>query len=148
MNLQKVVLFLGALFSSAAFACPNLTGNYACTYENGQAEAISLTQEIRDGVTYFKMGNAELAADNQARAIPEDDSMKEGSLRGWCEPYALKVEVLGKVYDSGEFFGDLAAQISFSLNAENNLDRVTSGTLKAVKETYPLDNTMTCIRNP
>lgn len=145
MKLQSIVLAVGALFSSVALACPDLRGSYTCSYDEGP-QVVTIAQEDRGGVTYYKVDGDELPADNVSRALPEDPNFQNGTFRGWCEGNDFKVEVTGKVFDQGRFFGDLRAVVGFAANAAN-LTQTTTGSLTTGEKTYPLDNVVTCKRN-
>lgn len=149
---MKAVIALVALFSVQAFACPNLTGTYSCTYE-GQTEQIQMSQTETNGVTVYTMKNpndpndqgGSLPADNVVYKLEDSEQFKNGTIRGWCEGEAFKIEQIGSYFDQGQHIGDLQAVISMSLNG-GNLVQDTQGVYKTGSGDYPISNSMTCSR--
>lgn len=147
MKMILSTLAASLFVAGTATACPNLTGNYTCTYQDGSQEQMNLTQEEKNGVTVYMNSGNELIADNQTRQLPEDPSFQNATMRAWCDGEALKMNIIGKLFDQGQYFGDVNAEVSLSLDAKKSLEQVTSGTLKSVQGDFPLDGKTTCVRN-
>lgn len=149
---MKAILAAIALVGAQAFACPNLTGTFACTYE-GQTENTQITQSEMNGVTTYTMRNADdpndqggsLPADNNTYTIPDSQEFKQGTIRGWCEGELFKIEQIGQYHDQGQHIGDIQATMTFSLN-NNNLNQVTAGVFKTASGEYPINSELTCTR--
>ncbi len=137
---------LALLFSINAWACPNLAGNYTCTYQDGSSEMVSISQENKNGVITYSYNGSSVPADNIARQIPDDETIKQGTFRAWCEDVVLKAEMLGKYYSNGSLYGDLTLNMSFS-KIGNDLKNVTVGLLKNSGGEYPLNSEVTCSFN-
>jgi len=141
-------VLVGLLLSAQAYACPNLTGEFTCKSQDG-TEVIKISQEVRDGVTVFNYNGSEILANNEAMPFPDDDSIREGTFRTWCEEANADLvfsQLLGKYYDHGRYFGDLELNLTLSLT-ENNLKQVTKGTLKSGTRVYPIESETICERN-
>ena len=144
---MRTIVAALALVSSQAFACPDLTGTYTCTYSDGSTEIVSMAQENKDGVTVYTYNGSSVPADNKAYPVPDDETLKEGTFRAWCDDtQVLKAELLGKYYNNGAYFGDLTLNMDFSIE-NNNLKQTTTGMLKSSSGDYPLNNEVLCTRN-
>jgi hypothetical protein len=138
---------IALLFSAQAFACPDLTGSFTCTYQDGSSEKVTISQSLVNGVTVYNYNGSEIPADNVARPMQDDQSIKSATFRAWCEASSLKGNLIGKYYNNGSEFGDLNMVMTFALDA-NNLKSITNGTLVDKGGTsYPLDGEVTCARN-
>ncbi|MGE4133701.1 MAG: hypothetical protein AB7F86_18840 [Bdellovibrionales bacterium] len=142
---MRKALVLIAAFSLQAWACPDLTGNFTCTYQNGSSEIISISQAEKAGVTVYNYNGSEIPADNVVYNLPDDETLKESTFRAWCEGASLKGNIVGKYYNQGSYFGDLDMVLDLSL-AGSDLHSVTTGTLKSASGDYPLDGEVTCVR--
>lgn len=139
---------IALLFSVQAYACPELTGTYTCTYNDGSKEVISISQTTdRNGLTIYNYDGSEIPADNKHYVVPDDQTLKEGTFRAWCEDnVSLKTQLLGKYYQDGGYYGDLTLNVDFSLNGRE-LRQVTSGSVKNTGGQFPLSGNTTCVRN-
>lgn len=141
MRTLLAVLLLGSV---QAFACPNLTGSFTCTYSDGSSEVLNITQEAKEGVTTYNINQSLTPADNVIYTVPDDETLKEGTFRAWCnDDVTLKGELIGKYYDQGSFFGDLLLNIDYSLDGAN-LKQVTTGTLTSANGQYPINAETVC----
>lgn len=144
--MRKLAL-VALAFSVQAFACPELTGTFTCTYSDGTSETMAISQQVVNGVTVYNYNGTEIRADNQIYPVPEDETLKEGTFRAWCEDaVTLKGEMKGKYYNGGSYFGDLVMNLAFS-KAGSDLKQVTTGNLKNGGGDYPLNSEVTCIAN-
>lgn len=137
-----------ALVSVQAFACPDLTGNYSCVYQDGTKEVVSITQEQKNGVTTFLYNGSAIVADNQAYPMADDQNLREATFRAWCDsadPTLLQTQLLGKYYTNGAYYGDLTMNMNFSM-AGSDLKQTNTGTLKNAGGEYPLNSELTCTR--
>lgn len=150
---MKLIIAVLALVGAQAFACPNLTGTFSCT-SDGQTQAVAISQVEVNGVTTYTLKNpadpadqgGSLPADNNTYQIQDSEDFKNGTIRGWCEADAFKIEQTGQYYDQGQHIGDVQATIAMSL-VDNNLSQVTTGTFKTGSGDYPINQTMSCVRN-
>lgn len=143
---MRTLAALLLLVSANAFACPELTGSYTCTYQDGSSENVTISQEDKSGVTVYNYNGSSIPADNQVYPIPDDQTLKNATFRAWCENASLKGNIVGKYYNNGSEFGDLDMVMDLSLDG-TNLKNVTTGTLKNSGGTYPLDGSVVCTRN-
>lgn len=148
MRISTSVLFVLGLFSASAVACPNLSGSYTCV-NDGQKETLVVSQNEMNGQMVYQIGETQVIADNVAYPIPDDEELKGGTQRAFCDSQSneLKIEILGKIYDQQDFFGDLAVQIGFSVDGSNNLVNTIHGSLKATNGEYPIHDISTCTRD-
>ena len=141
------------LFGAQAMACPNLAGNYTCTYE-GQTSVIQMSQTENNGVTVYTIKDANdpqnqggsLPADNNTYRLQDSDQVKNGTIRGWCEAEAFKIEQTGEYYDKGQHIGNVQAVISMYLT-NGNLVQDTAGTFTTPSGNYPINSQVTCTPN-
>lgn len=143
--MRKIAALLLLVSANVAFACPELTGSYTCTYQDGTSEVVSISQENKDGVTVYNYNGSSIPADNTAYPIPDDQTLKQATFRAWCDGASLKGNIVGKYYNNGALFGDLDMTLDLSLDG-TNLKSVTTGTLTNSGGTYPLDGQVTCAR--
>lgn len=136
------------LVSVQAYACPDLTGNYTCTYHDGSSEAVVISQEVKDGVTVYTHNGTPIPADNVTYPVPDDASLKDATFRAYCsDANTLSANLIGKYFQDGQYFGDLNLTSNFSV-ANGDLKNVTVGSLKNTGGEYPLNSEITCKRNP
>ena len=140
---------IALLFSAnAAFACPDLTGAYTCTYQNGSSEVVTVSQQLVNGVTVYNYNGSQIPADNIVYQVPDDQSLKNGTFRAWCDDaVTLKAELIGQYYDQGAYYGDLSMIMNFSIEG-SSLKQVTTGTLKNSAGEYPLNSEKSCSPHP
>lgn len=146
--MQKMAL-IALLFSAQAFACPDLSGSYTCTYQDGSSEMVTISQDSKNGVTVYDYNGSQIPADNQTYRIPDDQTLKQGTFRAWCDsndPTLLKSQLTGKYYSEGSYFGDLIMDMTFSIQGRD-LKQVTQGVLKNSGGDYPLNSELVCVRN-
>lgn len=139
---------IALLFSVQAYACPELTGSYTCAYQDGSSEVVTISQELKDGVTIYTHNGSQIPADNVAYPVPDDANLREATFRAFCSDEAtLTANLVGKYFQDGQYFGDLNMTSNFTLDGAN-LKQVTTGTLKNQGGEYPLNSEMVCTRNP
>lgn len=139
---------IALLFSFQAYACPDLAGSYTCNYQDGSSEVITLSQELKDGVTIYTHNGSQIPADNVAYPVPDDVNLREATFRAWCtDTVTLSANLVGKYFQEGAYFGDLNMTSAFTLDG-TSLKQITTGTLKNQGGEYPLNSEMTCTRNP
>ena len=146
MNSYKIVVMVGALVSASAFACPNLSGVYTCPDQQNGPQTVEITQTEENGITTYFQNGESLVSDNLVKPIPESADFKEGTMQAFCEGDALKVAVKGKVWDQGQFFGDLDVVSNYSLDADKNLVDTFDGSVKSAQGNYPINDLTTCVR--
>lgn len=144
---MRSLAIIALLFSAQAFACPELTGSYTCTYQDGSSELMTISQSNKDGVTVYVANGSEIPADNQPHALQDDASLRDATFRAWCNGTAsLDAQLLGKYYQENAYYGDLTLNTSFSI-VGTDLKQVTTGTLVNEGGSYPLNSEMTCKRS-
>ncbi|HAG90651.1 MAG TPA: hypothetical protein DCL41_02195 [Bdellovibrionales bacterium] len=140
------------LFGAQAMACPNLTGTYSCTYQDG-TEKMELSQTETNGVTVYSFRNADdpndqggnLPADNQVYRLQDTKDFRNGTLQSWCEGDALKIQQQAEHYQEEQHVGNLSLVITMSI-VDNNLSQVTDGFYETGSGNYPINESMTCTR--
>lgn len=79
--MKFIFVALVGLMSSAAVACPDLSGHFACKdFEDGSVQDIIMTQKVENGATVYNMAltangvtkNFEYIADGVARTTSSD----------------------------------------------------------------------------
>ncbi len=144
---MRTLTALALVFSAQAYACPQLAGTYNCKYQDGSAEIVTIQQETKDGVTVYGYNGSDIPADNQVYNIPDDENLKSGTFRAWCDDdVTLKSQLLGKYWDNGAYFGDLTLDMSFTLSG-SDLHQSTTGQVVNSGGSYPINNEVTCTKN-
>ncbi len=149
---MKALLATLVLFGTSAFACPDLTGTFACTQE-GQTSVIQVSQQVTNGVTVYTVKDPSnptnqgdsLPADNNTYRLPDSAEFRNATIRGWCEGDAFKMEQTGQYFDQGQHIGDLQAIAAMSI-VNGNLQQAVQGTFKTGSGDYPFDDMITCVR--
>ena len=145
---MRSLLAILAFSSINAFACPDLTGTFTCTFSDGSSDVLTVSQENKDGVTLYIFGGEVTPADNAIYTIPDDATLKQGTFRAWCDDsVTLKAQILGQYYDAGQYYGDLTLNINYTIE-NGNLKDYTNGTLVNSNGTYPINSETVCTRNP
>jgi len=144
---MRKLAVIALLFSAQAYACPELTGTYTCTYQDGSSEVITLSQEQKDGVTVYSHNGSQIPADSVAYPVPDDVNLREATFKAWCaDGTTLNAQLVGKYFQENQYFGDLEMTSAFTLDG-TDLKQVTTGTLKNLGGEYPLNSDLTCKRN-
>ena len=113
---MKMTAFLAMLLSANAWACPNLTGTYTCKYQDGSTEVVTFSQENKAGVETYNYKGSAFLADNVARQMPDDDTLKKSTFRAWCEGDKLKTRLTGQYYTNGTYYGQLTLTATLTKN--------------------------------
>lgn len=137
------------LFSIQALACPDLTGKFNCTYQDGSTQVVTITQALnKDGVTVYTYNGSALPADNQVYPLKDDQSLKNATYRVWCDPTdanVLQSQLLGQYFSQGSYYGDLTLNMAMTLSGDD-LKQTTTGQLKNSGGEYPLNSEEVCQR--
>ena len=120
---------------------------------NGQTQATNITQSVtKDGVTFYALGDQQMAADHKVYNVPDSDQLKGGTFSAWCDDdITLKTEITGEFYQTQgtttEDIGHITQDLNFSLNAGNLQENITL-TVKNAGGTYPPQTSvLTCTKN-
>lgn len=141
---MRTLATLAFLVSVNAWAaCPELTGTYNCNYSDGSKETVTIKQENKDGIVIYDYNGSSVPADNQIRQIPDDQTIKQGTFRAWCDNESLKTQMLGKYYQDGQFFGDLTLNMDFT-KVGTDLKATNTGFVKNSAGEYPLNSEVIC----
>jgi microcystin-dependent protein len=133
VHMTKSIVLAGLLFgSSAAFACPDLSGTYVCT-QDGQSSEMSVSQTGADLSTVYTVSengeSSSIPADGKTytSTSKEDDGIFTQSTTATCSADALNLAVNVKVTDqAGNQMASVNANAVISLDASKNLQTVVS----------------------
>lgn len=128
------------------FACPDLSGVYKCTIEEGITETVEITQVKSNGVTVFLINGAEIPADNAAHAIVGDVTFQNASLRAWCEDDRLRTELIGNFLNNKTDIGSLDLITDRRRVGNAVLERAV-GSMDNGLEKFPVKSFTSCILN-
>lgn len=136
-------LFIGAvLFSSTAFACPDISGLYSCKYNSNMS-----TKEIvktEQGFVINSDGNSmEYLADGKAYEVPSTDSYTDALVRTTCTQNEMIVDFKASILYDGSI---IAKQVSKSTYAMDGKDLIISQKVKMKGIPLPAIK-WTCVRN-
>jgi hypothetical protein len=142
--MRKLAL-LAFVFSANAFACPQLAGNFVCTYQDGTSENVAITQSNKAGVEVYVYNGNEIPADKTTYDIPDDDTLKMGKFVAWCDDdVTLKTNIKGQYYNQGSYVGDVDLNTDFSMAGDGGLTLASSGKLTTPNGDYPINDSVTC----
>lgn len=141
-------LSVALLFSVQAYACPQLVGSYTCTYQDGTKEVVTISQnKDRNNVDVYDYNGSTIVTDNNAYPIPDDQQLKGGTFRAWCDDETtLQTQLVGEYYQQGNYYGRLTMNLNLSLQG-SDLKQTTTGNLVNTGGTYPLNGETVCAKN-
>jgi len=144
---MRTLAALALVFSAQAFACPQLTGSFTCTAQDGSKQVMKITQDMKGTTTVYNINGSDLPADKSVMNLPDDDSLKNATISAWCDDdVTLKAQILGKYYQDGSYFGDLTANLGFSMKGKDLAQHMT-GDVKASSGDYPINSDTVCTAN-
>lgn len=143
--MRKLALLAFAVAANAAFACPQLAGNFVCTYQDGSSENVAITQSNKAGVEVYVYNGNEIPADKTTYDIPDDNNLKMGKFVAWCDDdVTLKTNIKGQYYSDSSYVGNVDLNTDFSMAADGSLNLASSGKLTTGNGEYPINDTVTC----
>lgn len=145
---MRIWVVFTLLWSASAWACPDLAGSYSCIFKDGSSELIQVSQEARGGVTVYHYNNTEIPADNHVYHFPDDDVLRQGTFRAWCEDdedRVLRTQLAGRYYSENTFHGDLVLDTSYKL-VGTDLQQISTGVLKQATGDRAINTQVICKR--
>lgn len=142
---MRSLTVMAFLFSFRAFACPDLSGTFSCTFLNGAKETIVVSQAENCNVTTYTINGQPYAADNIAYAQPDTPNLRDSTVRMWCDDdTTLQSETLGRYFDDQNHFGG-ALELKTAFTLQDMGVRISSkGTLGGVN---PIGGEADCTKN-
>jgi|GEM_PF-2069919 len=144
MKTKLFALPLFICFCLQAQACPDLTGQYTCTDSDG-SETLTITQEVSDTLKVI-VNDTEIIVDSKSYPMTGDPTMKNASIRSWCDDKAIKSQMTGDLYNGDEKTGYVETMVQYIL-AEDGLIEVRSSKVKTEGGETPTESTLTCTRD-
>ena len=140
---------LTLLFSASSRACPDLTGTYTCEVSSTKKETKVIQQSKKNGVMVYWVNDLEMVTDDKPRFVPENENLRQGTFRVWCDgDIKVKTQLLGKYHNNSGYFGDLTANSEWFMRDDAHLVRYTSGDIRSPDGTVmPFDDEVLCKRN-
>lgn len=109
-------------YSTGAWACPNLEGEYQCDIGQGGWD-MQVTQTTTNGITEYQIvSNGEtvgVVADGQTRSIPDTDEMKNSTYKASCSGDLLDIDLAGEAYQEGNLLGKMVVDYHFLKDGQN-----------------------------
>lgn len=139
---MKSLLMGALLFSSAAFACPDISGVYSCKYNNN----FSVKEIVKTQVGFIitSDGNPmEYFADGIAYEVPSTDSYTDAKVRTTCTQDEMVVDFNASILYEGSV---IAKQVSKSIYSMEGKDLIISQKVKMKGIPLPAIK-WTCVRN-
>lgn len=130
MNLKAITVICAAVFSLAAWSCPQLEGTYRCRV-NGKVTDTIITQDLRNGVWTFVVTNdattLDVVADGKNYNVSDLGEIRNASYRASCNSQQLTINASGDVYSGTRFIGKGTSVMDFSKqrNSDNLIARTT-----------------------
>lgn len=145
MRTEFLALPAALFFCLQASACPDLTGRYTCN-GNDISESLVITQEVSDTLKVI-VNDAEILVDGKSYPMTGDPSLRNASIRSWCEDKAIKSQMTGELYEADQKIGDVETTIEYVLG-EDGIVEMTSSRVKTAAGESPTESTLTCTRDP
>lgn len=124
---QAILLILALSAPFAAFACPDLEGEYTCR-GNGQTQNIQIQQDLRnDTWTYYidnENGNLEIITDSQRHHLGSLGDIKNASYTASCQSNGLKIDANGEFVAMGRTF-KAKTKMNFKSQSNGNITSQT-----------------------
>lgn len=123
---MKSLLMVAVLFSSAAFACPDISGVYTCKYNyNISNKEIVKTQS---GFVINSDGNPmEYFADGKFYEVPATDSYTDAKVKSSCTENEMIVDFNASILYDGTI---IAKQVSKTIYSMEGKDLIISQKVK------------------
>lgn len=136
------------LTSAAAWACPDLAGQYVCTYQDGSQENLIITQTAINGVTVYDYAGSRIVGDNALYPLPNDNNLRSATFRAWCDPdpsAPLRAQILASYYSQGSLYGELILNMTYA-RIGSDVKQTTQGMLRNSGGQSPLNSEQICTR--
>lgn len=104
-----------------------------------------ITQEVSQTLKVI-VNDSEILVDNKSYPMEGDPSIKNQTIRSWCEDKAIKSQTMGELYDGDQKVGEVETTVQYIL-AEDGLIEITSSKVKTAAGETPTENTLTCTRD-
>jgi hypothetical protein len=138
---MKCLILALAIMSSAAFACPNLTGNFNCKLGS---RVFDIQIENNEKGYHFITAGVEMdyITDGQGYEIPSTENYKDAIVKSSCEGNAFIVNFTASILYEGSVIAHEVSKTEYSLNGDN-LSMIQKTKMKGI----PLPtNKFNCIR--
>ena len=144
---MRTLAVIALLFSAQAFACPQLAGNFTCTYQDGSKEVMTVTQDTKGNLTTYNVNGSDIITDNVAKPMQDDANIKNATFRSWCDDdVTLKGELIGQYFNNGKFYGDLTVALNYSMSG-SDLKQNVDGQVVGSNGTQPIKQETVCTKN-
>lgn len=132
-----------AVATTGAFACPNLAGNYTCTYSDGP-EQVAVSQTLAGGVTTYTYNGQQMIADGKSHDL--DNSDIDGTYTATCAGTRVTAHLVGQIMSQGQAVGsaDLTLKVD-QVRAGLALDQ--TGTITVQGQVNPINEQVSCTKN-
>lgn len=136
------------LTSAAAWACPDLSGQYVCTYQDGSQEGLLIKQNLINGVMVYDYAGSRIIGDNAPYPLPNDANLRGATFRAWCDPAPgspLRAQIVASYFSQGSLYGELILDMTYA-RVGLDVKQTTQGTLRNSGGQSPLNSEQTCTR--
>lgn len=114
---MKMITTLALLLSTAAYACPDLTGAFLCESNYRQVETTIETHE--DGYQITEGGSKGFFSnDGTIRRLPDTEIMRDGEVSGNCKDDKYYVNFTAKALDEGEVIAKQVSQTEYVIKGD------------------------------
>jgi hypothetical protein len=107
-------LVIVGLFSSAAWACPDLSGHYTCGNDDSQDTVVISKQATATGFNLV-FDDSQVVSDDQVYPLEGDPTFRNGSIHTWCDEVGIKTQVVGEYYDGEKKIGSIDMVTSYEI---------------------------------
>lgn len=152
MNIRSFVgvgVFALSLQASV-WACPDLSGNYACQDAKGAFE-MNVQQQSVGGATFYKFNSnghgpdIEALTDGKLHDVPPQDGLKDGKYKAVCTGDHLVADVTGGIMDEQHHpVGKAILNYDVSKSPVHALVSKVKGKLQTPYGDYPVNQTSSC----
>ena len=104
-------------------ACPDLTGKFICTYDNGSVDELEIQQYDLHGITTYTVNKNPVVADGVTKHLIDIPTAKNQQVTFSCEgsPSKLKHTYHADIFEQNIFAGSVVAELYFSKDSQEHL---------------------------
>lgn len=143
--MTKYVFAATVFFAASSWACPNLTGTYACPDSGQPLQITTLDKYVQNGITVMQQAQKGTVTEMRTDKSPIIEIQKNGTkiVRQYeCseDEFAVHENILNPK------LGDIDMTRIYALTPENDLLMVVIGTVKNGSSIFPIQTYYVCER--
>ena len=138
---KLTALFAVLLASPLALACPQLTGNFACSDKSGEVYNVQLTTTVENGVYVYESEGEKIYTDGQRRTFSNDST--RGVYVATCAGNFVDLQMSGEILENGQSVGTFDMTSRMTQNGVG-YEQISEGQATYMGQTFPINDQSTC----